>query len=252
MYFLELDRSLTPLPNGALSAAATRIGSWPVQRFFEFQPLPQFGEALVGEAGTGAWALITPEGDYRPMPALRGEQGLDPTDENPAQNWAIQNGSVKQVLLSFFHSQWLLSADGKTQRLPDQIGRARATADLPGSKDTIIGTDKGLFRLNPNGNPQAVPDADADQVEAVRKMTPIPWRNELLIEAGHGVFSYSADKGLRALPAFHWRGRLPKIFVLPNLKQIWALDPGVQYGDGSVYRGQLRRIELGSECQSSN
>jgi hypothetical protein len=253
LYLLEPDRSLTPLLNREPFAAAAHSDSWAAaQRFFEFQPLPQFDGVLAGDASTGNWELIAPTGDHKPLPALRGQDELSPIAANPVLDWVSESASSQRVVLRFFHSQWVLTSMGETQRLPDQIGRARAIADLPGSEDSIIGTDKGLYRLGPNGDPQAVPDACADQVGAVRKMTTVPWHNELLIEASNGVFSYSADEGLRSLPAFHWTGRAPKVFVLPNLKQIWALDPGVQYGDGSIYLGQLRRIELGTECRSAN
>jgi len=52
--------------------------------------------------------------------------------------------------------------------------QAGTVADLPESEDTIIGTDRGLWRLDSTGDIQAVANASADEFGAVRKMAPVP------------------------------------------------------------------------------
>jgi hypothetical protein len=241
---LNTDGTLTTFPIHSESKKFIqhqRI-TWRPWEYVDWWSMQRFGFILIHWSGPGPWLLLTPDGEAREA------QGLP---EKDLFFRGMLDPGRGDIVLTGIDGLWRINASGTAQPVPGtseaEMGLINKMMVSPWGGGILLGTNRGLYRLNERFIVSQIPGGDVGTIGAVSAITPLPWLHVVLVESTYGVFTYSPDEGVRAIPALEPPGRFLRIGVFPALSQVLAIGHGKEAVMGSLYR-----VDLGEDCDAQH
>src|SRR5262249_28688376 len=178
---LQFDRTIGALLDGAAPQFHERIRSWE-KRVHLMEPVPRFGAMLVSLHVAG-WGFVTSGAELRVLPQV----------PNGARLIAVRDLGEGDVFAIFAEGLWRVSANGEARAVMRtevsrigavrrSVGQVADVARLPTTDEFVIGSTTGLS-LSDDRSLSSIAGADANEVGAVRKITPLDWLDALLVLA---------------------------------------------------------------------